>query len=589
MARAPSPACLRPGGLCGKLHNMLRRIFPALFLALLVVNAVSAGAAGKPNIVLITLSSTRADRMGFLGAIAKITPNLDGLARQSMVFERAYSQAPLTVVSHATILTGTYPQTHRVSEFGARLAPTLPFVPDLLRAGGYRTAAFVGSIALDPKNGLAPGFDRGFSIYDAGYQPPEHSPGRNGSVERSAAQVAARAAAWLVRNPKRQFLIWVQLNDPQAASGSSYNTAVASADAAVGKLIAVLRAQKLYDDALIVIASDHGQGLGEHGEETHGVFLYDETIHVPLLLKLPQDQNAGKRVAARASLVDVAPTVLEVAGVPVPAQMQGQSLLRIARTNSDQASYAVSDFPQRAFGWSSLESWRAGKYLYIKAPRPELYDLSADPGASRNLAQTSKATLETIAGQLDAFDRRFSNPSASTGPELTSSEMQKLASLGYVGLQKSAGPSAAATGVDPKDGIATANKVLAALALLNEGKPEKAAAILQPLLATGSKMYLAQFVMGAALARQQQYPKAIEYLRHAIELQPDSTWAHYEMGATLLKSGDYKTAAVHLEIAASRLPDFAEAHALLAQAYDHLGRAEEAKRERSQSGATPKP
>ncbi len=381
----------------------------------------------------------------------------------------------------------------------------------------------------------------------------------------------------------------MHLNDPQAASGASYNAAVGATDVAAGKLIAVLRARKLYDDALIVIAADHGQGLGEHGEETHGVFLYDETIHVPLLLKLPQNQSAGKRVSGRASLVDVAPTVLAIAGVPIPSQMQGQSLLRISKTNSDQASYSVSDFPKRGFGWSALESWRAGKYLYIKAPQPELYDLSADPGATRNLAETSKATLETIAGQLDAFDRRFSNPGASGGPELTSSEMQKLASLGYVGLQKSAGPNAAATGVDPKDGIADANKVLAALALLDEGKPEKAAAILQPVLATGSRMYLAQFVMGSALARQQQYPKAIEYLRHAIELQPDSTWAHYEMGASLLKSGDFKTAVVHLEIAASRLPGFAEAHALLAQAYDHLGRAEEAKRERSQSGASPKP
>ncbi len=589
MARAPSPASVRPRALCGKLQSMFRRVFPALFFALLVVNAVSAQAAGKPNIVLITLDSTRADRMGFLGSKAKITPNLDGLARQSMVFEHAYSQAPLTVVSHATILTGTYPQTHRVSEFGARLAALLPFLPDLLRAGGYRAAAFVGSIALDPKNGLAPGFDRGFSTYDAGFQPPEHVPGRKSSVDRSAAQVVARAAARLLHNPKRPFFLWVHLNDPQAASSASYNAAVASADAAAGKLIAVLRSRKLYDDALIVIASDHGQGLGEHGEETHGVFLYDETIHVPLLLKLPQDQNAGKRVSARASLVDVAPTVLEVAGVPVPAQMQGQSLLRIARTNSDQASYAVSDFPQRAFGWSSLESWRAGKYVYIKAPRPELYDLKADPGATRNLAQTSKATLETIAGQLDAFDRRFSDPGASGGPELTSSEMQKLASLGYVGLQKSAGPSTAATGVDPKDGIANANKVLSALALLDEGKPEKAAAILQPVLASVSKMYLAQFVMGAALARQQQYPKAVEYLRHAIELQPDSTWAHYEMGSSLLKAGDYKTAVIHLEIASSRLPGFAKAHALLAQAYDHLGRGEEAKRERSQSAASPKP
>ncbi len=522
--------------------------------------------------------------MGFLGAKTSVTPNLDGLARQSMVFERAYSQAPLTVVSHATILSGTYPQTHRVSEFGARPVPTLPFIPDLLQARGYRTAAFVGSVALDPKNGLAPGFDRGFTLYDAGFHPPERGPGKNSSVDRPAAQVVARANAWLARNPKGPFFLWVHLDAIQSAI--SYNAAVAAADQAVGKLVAALRAGELYDDALIVIASDHGESLGAHGEEAHGVFLYDETIHIPLLLKLPQNQRAGRRVTARARLVDVAPTILEIAGVPIPSQMQGQSLLRIAKASADQPVYSISNFPQQAFGWSALESWRAGKYLYIRAPKPELYELSSDPAATRNLAQTSKATLETIAGQLDAFDRRFSDPAnAFGGADLTSSEMQKLASLGYVGLQKSTAPVSAPSGIDPKDGIATANKILSALALLKEGRPEKAVAVVQPVLAAGPKMYLAQFVMGAALAQLQQYPQAIEHLRHAIELQPDSTWAHYEMGSALLKTGDSKTAIVHLEIASSRLPDFAEAHSRLAEAYEHLGRAEDAKRERSKSTA----
>ena len=185
--------------------------------------------------------------------------------------------------------------------------------------------------------------------------------------------------------------------------------------------------------------------------------------------------------------------------------MQGQSLLRISKTNADQPVYSVSDFPQRAFGWSPLESWRAGKYLYIKAPRPELYDLSADPGATRDLAQTSKATLETIAGQLDAFDRRFSSPGASGGPELTSSEMQKLASLGYVGLQKSAGQAPLRPEWIQKMGLQREQSPLGAGAA-EQGKPEKAAAILQPVMATGSRMYLAQLVMGAALARRNCSP-----------------------------------------------------------------------------------
>lgn len=568
---------------------MFPRNLPVLLLAvfvLVLVRPVSIQAAAKPNIVLITLESTRADRMDFLGSKVKLTPNLDNVARESMVFERAYSQAPLTIISHATILSGTYPQTHRASEFGSRLAPALPFVPDLLRAGGYRTAAFVGSIELDPKNGSALGFDRGFDVYDAGFRPAEQAQGRSSAVERPAAQVVARATAWLAHNTQGPFFLWVHLNDPQAAPGASYNAAVAAADTAGGKLIAALRASELYDDALIVIASDHGQSLGAHGEDTHGVFLYDETIHVPLVAKLPQNQNAAKRVRSRASLVDIAPTLLEIAGVAIPSQMQGQSLLRIARagSNSDQPVYSVSDFPQRGFGWSALASWRAGKYLYIRAPKPELYDLVADPGATHNLAQSSKATLETMAAQLDAFDLRFSGAGNAGGPELSSREMQKLASLGYVGLQKSASPaSTAPAGVDPKDGIATVNKVLSAQRLLNEGKPEKAVAALQPVMAGASKMYLARYLMGAALARQGRYPPSIEHLRSAIELQPESAWAHYEMGSCLLKSGDSKTAVVHLEIASNRLPDFAEAHSLLAQAYDHLGRSDDAKRERSGS------
>jgi len=570
---------------------MHRRNLPAFLLAIAVIVCPLPGkAAARPNIVLITLGSTRADRMGFLGAKAKITPKLDAVASQAMIFEQAYSQAPLTVVSHATILSGTYPQTNRASELGNRLAPSLPFVPDLLRARGYRTAAYVGSIALDPKNGFAPGFDRGFAVYDAGFHPPERGKNSSTSVARRGSEVASRASQWIARKSQAPFFLWMHLNDPEAASGVSYNAAIADADAAVGKPIAALRAGKLYDDALIVIAADHGQSLGAHGEETHGIFLYDETARVPVIVKLPQNQSAGKRVRARASLVDIAPTILEVAGVAVPSQMQGQSLLRIAKAapGTDQPVYCASAFPQQAFGWSALESWRAGKYLYIRAPQPELYDLLADPGAKRNLAQNSKATLETIAAQLDAFDRRFSGSGAAAdGSQLTSSEMQKLASLGYVGLQKSGSPtSTAVSGIDPKDGIATANKILLAQRLLNDGMPEKAVAALQPLMAAAaSKMYLAQYVMGASLAQQGQYPQAIERLRSAIELQPDSAWAHYQMGSSLLHSGDYKTAIVHLEIASSRLPDFAAAHSLLAQAYDRLGRSDDAKRERARAAA----
>ena len=545
-------------------------------------------AATRPNLVLITLDSTRADRMGFLGAKAGISANLDRLAGESLVFEHAYAQAPGTVVSHATILSGTYPQSTGMSEIGGTLPASLTYLPDLLKAKGYRTAAFVGSIQLDPRNGLAQGFDRGFQTYDAGFRPAIPGDARPALAERPAGQVVANAVAWMTRNPQGPMFMWIHLNDPHGPN-ASYNAAITAADAAVGKLLMALKQQKLYANTAIMVAADHGESLGAHGEDTHGIFLYDETIHVPLLLKLPEAQPAAKRVAAKVRLVDIAPTLLEIASISVPSQMQGQSLLRIAKSssNADQPVYSRSDLPQRGFGWSALESWRAGKYLYIRAPKPELYDLTADPGATRNLAQSSKATLDTMAGQLESFSRRMSGEGGkASNATLSSSEMQKLASLGYVGLQKSGGSSTAVTGTDPKDKIATADKIAEATLALEQGKADRATATLMPLTSAEPGIFLAEYTLGAALAQKGEYAEAVKHLHKAIELQPDSGWAHYRMGASLLKTGDYKTASVHLEIAAGRLPAFAPAHLALAEVYDHLGRLDDAKKARGKAPET---
>jgi choline-sulfatase len=544
-------------------------------------------AAEKPNIVLVTLDSARADRMGFLGAKGGLTPNLDGLARQSIVFEQAYAQSPSTVASHAALLTGTYPPYNNVSELGAGLGARLPYLPELLRAAGYRTAAFVGTMQLDPREGFAPGFDRGFDKYDAGFRLPQMGESRYGTVERRGAEVVGRALSWLERPGKGPFFLWLELNDAHAPyqppagygrAGSAYNGEIKYADAQLSKLFAGLRSRKLYDTALIVVASDHGESLGAHGEETHGVFLYDETIHVPLLVKLPQ--NRAAKAAAHVRLVDVAPTVLEMAGVPAPPQMQGQSLLRAMRqAGMGEAAYARSDFSREAFGWSRLEAWRAGKYLYIRAPKPELYDTDGDPGATHNLAGSSQATAGTMATQLLAFDGRMTGK-ASGSAQLSSSELQKLASLGYVGLQKPVSSNeGAVTGTDPKDEIALANKVEDAMQEIEDGKPQRASAALQAVLKGHPQMFLAQFAVGTAKMQERQYAAAVPFLRKAIELQPQAAWAYYEMGEALTHTGDWKGAATHLEIAVARLPEMAEAHATLAEAYQHLGRVAEAKKE----------
>jgi arylsulfatase A-like enzyme len=560
-------------------------LFCIVFFFLLPAGPLAWSESDKaPNIVLLTLDSARADRMGFLGAKFS-TPNLDSIARSSIIFERAYSQAPLTVVSHATILSGTYPQTHRATELGEPIAPTVPFLPEILHAHGYQTGAFVSSILLDPINGLAPGFDRGFDSYDTGMRWPRTSEDFYPFRGRDPDQVVALALHWIgSRGNVRPFFVWINLDIPRERfDEASYDHALTMEDFAIRKLLAGMKEQKLLDASAVVVTSDCGESLGAHGEDRHGIFLYDETIHVPLLIKTPWNQLAGRRIKGRVRLLDVAPTILEMAKVPVPSQMQGQSLLRIAKSTPDidQPAYARSDSPRQLFGWSGLESWRISKYLYIRAPKPELYDLTADPKATRNLAQKSTGTLETIAGQLDAFDRRLELPGGKPADtRLTSSEMQKLASLGYVGLQKRPSTLILASGADPKDMIGIANSALIAVTALEDRQVTPAILRFRQLLTAQGNTFLIQLGLGTALVQQQQYSEAIEHLHKAIELQPAFAWTHYEMGQSLLIMGDVNTAVFHLEIASHLLPKCSELHEALAETYMRLGRTKDADRER---------
>ena len=290
--------------------------------------------SAHPNIILITLDTTRADRMGFLGSKRGLTPNLDAMAKQGVAFSRAYSHVPITTASHTTILTGTYPQFNHVNDFGIPLSPQLPYLPDLLKAQGYHTGAFVGSLILDPLDGTAPGFDRGFEVYDAGFHLRRHGMDRYKTVERRAGDVVNHALAWLSQLPNGPFFLWVHLYDahdpydpppPFKARFASqpYDGEIAYADSAVGKLLAEIRKHGLYDETLIAVMADHGESLGAHGENTHGIFLYDETLHVPLLFKLPASRAAGKRIDARVRLVDVAPTILQEAGLPWRKKCRG--------------------------------------------------------------------------------------------------------------------------------------------------------------------------------------------------------------------------------------------------------------------------
>ncbi|MGH9603909.1 MAG: sulfatase-like hydrolase/transferase [Terriglobales bacterium] len=559
---------------------------PCLLL-LVLLPAVEWAQAEAPNIILITLDTTRADRMGFLGSKRGLTPNLDALARQAVVFERAYSQAPLTTVSHATIFTGTYPQFHGVNDFGVPLPKEIPALAELLKARGYRTAAFVGSLILDPAGGLAPGFDRGFELYDAGFRIRHGREDRYQTMERRAAEVVRRAVAWL-RGVRGRFFLWVHLYDPHDPydpptpysrrffAGRLYDGEIASTDAAVGTLLAALRARGLFDGALIAVLADHGEALGDHGELTHGVFLYEETIRVPLVVKLPRRRHAGHRATTRVSLVDIAPTVLEAVGAAPLPTMQGQSLLALLGLPGpeDRPSYAETDYPRRAFGWSPLASLRTDKYLFVEAPRREHYDLKADPASQHNLAESSPAVSETLANQLEALRRRYagsSRPSAQLGPE----QEEKLAALGYV-ADRDPSSTPDETRADPKDKITIANALHEAIVHVESGRYAEAVSLLERALSGDANLFVAQMQLGLAWVRQREFARALPPLRKAVELLPDSGKGNYELGLALFETGDWQASATHFEAAVRRLPKWADAHFSLAAVYARTDRVPEA-------------
>jgi arylsulfatase A-like enzyme/Tfp pilus assembly protein PilF len=561
------------------------------WVPLAVLLAVPAAAAERPNIVLVTLDTTRADRMGFLGSARGLTPELDALAREGTVFPRAFAQAPITTVSHATILSGTYPQRHRVNDFGVPLPPSVPWLPELLAARGYATAAFVGALILDPRGGLAPGFDRGFQTYDAGFRIKRGKEDRYATMERRGEQVMTRALAWLERRPLGPFLLWIHLydaHDPYEApepfrtrfAKAPYDGEIAYLDAQIGRLAAALRAQRVFDDTALAVFADHGESLGEHGESTHGVFLYDSTIHVPLLVKLPSGRGAGQRVDSRVSLVDLAPTMMELAGLSPPPEIQGQSLLPLlshARPE-DRPSYAETEYPQRAFGWSPLASWRVDRFLYVKSPRPELFDLKADPDGRRNLADERASVAQHIAVDLEDFRRRTTGaPAGGPAPGTVDPELrEKLAALGY--LSGGAAPRGG-SGIDPKDKVAVANTLHEAILSLENGETTRAEALLERVVATDPQIPMAQLQLGIARARARKFSAAIPALRQAITLQPDAVMAHYEMGVALFETGDLKTAAGHFEIVVAKMPKFADAHFSLASIYARIDRVGDAVRE----------
>src|SRR5712691_10829282 len=379
-------------------------------IAVLSFAACRSGPAPAPGapipprqpIVLVTIDTLRADRLGSYGSTRGLTPSLDAFAREATRFTAAVSQVPLTLPSHATILTGLHPSHHGIrTNDGFRLAPTVPTLAELLKASGYATAAFIGGYPLRASSGLARGFDR----YDDEFLTSPDA------TERSADEVLRSATAWIDAKGSQPFFAWIHLFDPHspyappapfafAHRDAPYDGEVAYTDAAVGRFLDRLRQPSLSLPVTIVIVADHGESLGEHGERTHGTFLYDATILVPLLIKLPPARlkpdptyggstdgktvartDGGRVVDVPVETADLAPTIAALAGTTL-TRSDGQSLLPLiagATGDPDRPAYAESFYQNVLLGWSPLRAVRTRQWKYIEAPRPELYDLEHDP------------------------------------------------------------------------------------------------------------------------------------------------------------------------------------------------------------------
>src|SRR5215469_7195500 len=396
--------------------SSFRSFIVILFVCLGRLLPVAAAPSAAPNVVVITVDTLRADHLGCYGDRQIRTPNIDALAQEGIRFERAYTPVPVTLPAHTALFTGTSPLRSGMHDFADnKLNPAQPTLASVLKENGYATGAVIGSAVLDSRFGLNHGFDFYYDHFDFSRLQESNLD----QMERSGDLVADQALDWLDKNYQKKFFLWMHLYDPhypyrppspysEEYQDRPYDGEVAFADSQVGRLIRELKEKGVYQNTVIVFTGDHGESLGEHGEKTHGFFIYNATLHVPVIIHLPGAAEA-KTLPDLVSLADLMPTVLQGLKIDIPSQVQGRSLLPLLTTRKLEATsglYAETFLPRLHFNWSDLRSVETEKYQFIEAPKPELYDLAADPGETRNLYMEKKAVAAELQARLNALIRQ---------------------------------------------------------------------------------------------------------------------------------------------------------------------------------------
>ena len=542
------------------------------------------------NVLFITLDTTRADRLGCCQYSKAVTPALDRLAEQGVLFERAYSPAPLTLPSHATMFTGLYPPEHGLRTNGrGRLDTSIPTLPEIAAKAGYDTAAFVASFVVDSKFGL----DRGFGVYNDDLSTAEVA---DEAIhrQRDGKLVVDAALGWLQQPRETPFFCWVHLYDPhfpylphevefgKRFADQPYDAEIAYTDRQVSRLLEHLTAAGLDEQTLVVVVGDHGEGLGEHVERTHGYTVYDATQRVPLIVRLPGKAVAGHRCQQPVPLVDLAPTFLELLRLRVPAPMTGRSLSAAlsGQPIENRLCFGGTDDPFLQNGWSPLQFLVDGDWKYIRSTKPELYDLKQDPGERKNLAGSTDPELARrfaqMEQQLDDLQQTLV-PRKTAAVQLSANEQRALESLGYLGGRKV--ENSTGTGEilpDVKDMLPFDSAAQEAHELLHAGQIEPAMVKLKEIIAKSPTHVAARIFLGEALQNQNQLKAAITSYQDALKIKPDSTDALLHLGTAFVIQGRLNEAIAKFDEAVRVDPESSAAHYNLGLGLAQLGRLDEA-------------
>ena len=518
----------------------MRRRSALAATGLLALSCSGPGQTSKPpaptltarHLVLVTIDTLRADRLGCYGSTTVETPHLDRIAREGAMALQASAPVPLTLPSHASLMTGRLPPEHGQRD---NLAPPLPLslptLAEILKGAGFETAAFISSVVLAARTRL----DRGFETYADDFEWKGEARFLN-TIQRPGDQTLGLAVEWLEqRDPARRFFAWIHLYDPHEPyeppepfasryAGRPYDGEVAWSDELIGRLYAALERLSLLQHTLLVVVSDHGEGLGDHEETLHGFFVYQTTLRVPLIVRGP-GVAAGGRVEAVVQIPDLFPTILDLMGVAGVPEASGRNIapaLRGGEPLEEEPIYAESLVPRLHFGWSELRMLREGRFKFIEAPRPELYDLVADPGETRNIidqqASRAQAMREALGREIDRLESRA--PEVAGDESVPSEVRQQLGALGYLG----GASSGSAPGADPKDKIEEfvyANDLIReAIIHFQEGDARGAAQRFEELLTRGIEGFEIHYYLGQALVQLSRFEQALAHLEAAQELQP---------------------------------------------------------------------